>query len=175
MEFSPVLNTRKSLIDPYNEDINYNLCKSAMTGNVNKFMYYLSKGANINYQDPRAKYSVLHCATGNGYHNIVSLMLPYSNLKIDPVNSTGRTPLHFAARIGNIKCIQLLIQYGANINQQDFDGQTCLHLCARLNHVPAVKYLLSMGINNLILDKNNKMAIDLARLENNLEICKLLQ
>jgi hypothetical protein len=38
MEFSPVLN-RKS------DDINYNLCKSAMMGDESKFLYWIKRGA----------------------------------------------------------------------------------------------------------------------------------
>jgi ankyrin repeat protein len=167
MEFSPVLN-RKS------DDINYNLCKSAMMGDESKFLYWIKRGANINYQDPKAKYSVLHCAAGNGYHNIISLMLQYHHLKIDPVNSTGRTPLHFASRIGNVKCIQLLTQAGSNINYQDDEGQTSLHFCARLNHLPALKYLLSIGANKYIHDLHNHSPWDLARIESNISICQLL-
>lgn len=157
------------------EEINYNLCKSAMIGDNIKFNIHLSNGADINYQDPRAKYSVLHCATGNGYHNIISLMLQHPQLKIDPLNSTGRTPLHFASRIGNDKCLKLLIQSGSNVNIQDYEGQTCLHLCARLNHIQALKYLISVGANKYIMDKNGKTPYDLAKLEGNDEIVKLLQ
>ena len=169
MEFSPILN-RKYL----NSDINYNLCKSAMIGDLIKFKEYILKGANINYQDPKAGYSVLHCASGNGYHNIILYMLSFKNLNINCINSTGRTPLHFASRIGNIKCIQLLVSGGGNVNIQDNEGQTCLHLCARLNHISTLNYLLSIGANKYIYDKNNLLPLNLAQNENNIEIIKLL-
>jgi ankyrin repeat protein len=179
MEFSPVFSRKPtyptiSSLTSNKEELNYNLCKSAMMGNAEQFTLYLSQGADINYQDPRAKYSVLHCATGNGYHNIVSIMLQYYHLHIDPINSTGRSPLHFASRVGNEKCLRLLIEAGSNVNIQDQEGQTCLHLCARLNHIPAITYLLSIGANKYIRDNKGRSPFDLAKLEFNNQIIKLL-
>lgn len=157
--------------------LNYQLCKYAMTGNLDSFKeLLLNKDVDINYQYPTAKYSVLHCASGNGYHNIVQYMVKdyKDKLKINCVNSTNRTPLHFASRIGNIPCIKLLIEYKAEINIQDCDGETCLHYCARLNHIEAIKFLLNSGANKDIKDNKGKKSIDLAIEENNSEIIQIL-
>merc|ERR1712123_384914 len=47
-----------------------------------------------------------------------------------PHGKTGATALHVAAAKGYIKVINLLIQAGGEINQQDFDGWTPLHAAA---------------------------------------------
>ncbi|MDA8382557.1 MAG: ankyrin repeat domain-containing protein [Betaproteobacteria bacterium] len=39
-------------------------------------------------------------------------------------NSDGDTPLHMAAKGGNLKIEQLLIEFGANLNSRDKSGQT---------------------------------------------------
>ena len=60
------------------------------------------------------------------------------------------TPLIFAARMGNRKCAEILLDREASLDHQDIDGDTALHKAARYGHVV---------ILNLLLDRGAKMSI----------------
>jgi ankyrin repeat protein len=81
-------------------------------------------------------------------------------------------PIHVAADLGKIEILQILIEFGANINQKDSDGQTALHYAASNGYFEAVQYLLSSGIDSNILCNENQTALDLAT---DIEIIKILK
>jgi ankyrin repeat protein len=97
---------------------------------------------------------------------------------IDCVDSWGRTPLHAAAVSSNSKCLQVLINAGANVNKQCGERgeiKTALHLCAELGYSSNVETLLSAQSSFVIKDSNGMTAIDLARRNGHEECIKLLQ
>ncbi|XP_053608424.1 ankyrin repeat and SOCS box protein 3-like [Plodia interpunctella] len=55
------------------------------------------------------------------------------------------TPLHIASEQGRVELIQLLLDYDAMINVQDFDGDTPLHDAAMATEHEAVAILLHAG------------------------------
>jgi len=64
-----------------------------------------------------------------------------------PHVKTGATALHVAAAKGYIKVINLLIQAGGEINQQDFDGWTPLHAAAHWAQREACELLAENYVN----------------------------
>jgi len=64
-----------------------------------------------------------------------------------PHTKTGATALHVAAAKGYIKVINLLIQAGGEINQQDFDGWTPLHAAAHWAQREACELLAENYVN----------------------------
>lgn len=54
----------------------------------------------------------------------------------------GCSLLHLACLSGNLQMIELLLQFGANINLQDFHGRTPLHHCISRGNNPLAKFLL---------------------------------
>merc|ERR1712123_192405 len=64
-----------------------------------------------------------------------------------PHAKTGATALHVAAAKGYIKVINLLIQAGSEINQQDFDGWTPLHAAAHWAQREACELLAENYVN----------------------------
>ena len=59
--------------------------------------------------------------------------------------ATGQTALHFAAKAGEDKLVDLLLSKGANIEQRDLKGATPLFLAAEAKHKEVVKLLLQRG------------------------------
>ena len=57
----------------------------------------------------------------------------------------GFTPLHIAAKYGNIKVVQLLLQKDADPNVQGKNGLTPLHVATHYNHVNVALLLLENG------------------------------
>lgn len=97
---------------------------------------------------------------------------------IDCLDSWGRTPLHAAAVSSNSKCLQVLINAGADINKQcgpRGDSKTALHLCAELGYQSNVETLLSAQASFAIRDVNDLTALDLARRNGHENCVKSLQ
>jgi CheY-like chemotaxis protein len=64
----------------------------------------------------------------------------------DPLS--GNYALHFAARVGNLNILQLLIEsFGADVNNCSQKGCNALHVAAWRGFVECVKVLLSHGCN----------------------------
>ncbi|KAL8566978.1 hypothetical protein ACOMHN_059778 [Nucella lapillus] len=85
------------------------------------------------------------------------------------------TPLHRAARQGSERCLQLLLDHGADVNArvkpfESVEGQTCkfevgstaLHHAARGDHVKCVKLLLNFGADCNLTDDKHQTPLYLA-------------
>lgn len=97
---------------------------------------------------------------------------------INCVDSWGRTSLHAAAVSNNSKCLQVLINAGADINKQcgaRGDNKTALHLCAELGYLSNVETLLSAQVSFTVHDSNELTALDLAKRNCHEECVKALQ
>ena len=85
-----------------------------------------------------------------------------------------RTPLHFAARDGYSKAVQLLIDNGADVNCLDGDQATPLHEAAKNDHVETARMLLERGADINARQKWGVAPIHAASHENNVATVRLL-
>ena len=83
------------------------------------------------------------------YESMIENLLALDPLNVNAVDHAyigdGRTALHQAAAVGNASVMNLLIKYGANVNQKNTSGETPLHLAARFGHTEAAQILLLQG------------------------------
>ncbi len=78
------------------------------------------------------------------------------------VHSTAPSALHIAARNGDLKQIQVLINKGFKVNAEDHLSSTPLHVAALFGKTAAVSYLLQHGANIHDLTYDGYSAIQLA-------------
>ncbi|XP_068665658.1 ADP-ribosylation factor GTPase-activating protein AGD3-like [Aristolochia californica] len=74
----------------------------------------------------------------------------------------GCSLLHLACQTADLGMIELLLQYGANINATDANGQTPLHHCILRGRSAFAKLLLSRGADARAVDKEGKIPLQLA-------------
>ncbi|KAI3845951.1 hypothetical protein MKX03_013636 [Papaver bracteatum] len=74
----------------------------------------------------------------------------------------GCSLLHLACQTGDIGMIELLLQYGANINASDSRGRTPLHHCILRGRVAYAKLLISRGADPQAMDMDGKTSLQLA-------------
>ena len=67
-------------------------------------------------------------------------------------DSWGRTPLHWAARIGDEVAVETLISAGVNVNPQDHKQQAPLHFAAKNSSKRCLQLLLQAKANPVIKD-----------------------
>ena len=65
----------------------------------------------------------------------------------------GDSALHIASRMGSLPMLQLLLQYGAEVDSVSETGETCLHIACVRAQVECVKLLLQHGASVNAMDK----------------------
>jgi ankyrin repeat protein len=75
-------------------------------------------------------------------------------------DESGRTPLHYAAGVGE-SAVELLLSAGATVNAQAHDGRTPLHVAVDRGSVSAVDALLRAGANVELRDAQHRTPRDL--------------
>lgn len=67
---------------------------------------------------------------------------------INTKDSSGRTPLHIAAKMGDVKLGELLLQYNADKNAIDSHHYSVLDLAIESNHEKFVELLLCKSVDD---------------------------
>lgn len=89
-----------------------------------------------------------HVAASNGFEDILETLLdPANRGTIDPTNNFGETPLHFAARSGNLFSIHHLHRMGADVDKMTQYGHTPLAYAAACGNLAVVQALKEKGAN----------------------------
>jgi ankyrin repeat protein len=91
-------------------------CKNGTASNETEPLKLIEEGnTNINATTHllHGRCSALHYAAGNGMVKTVEALIS-RGVKVDPVDSEGRQPLHHAARMGHVAILKALIQAGAD-------------------------------------------------------------
>lgn len=74
------------------------------------------------------------------------------------------TPLHQAARAGDVDMLRLLIEAGADIEARAPGGATALHHAAYFGHPEVVRELLACGADHKAVDEAGYTPLQWARL-----------
>ncbi|CAO2829070.1 unnamed protein product [Amaranthus hypochondriacus] len=88
----------------------------------------------------------------------------------------GCSLLHLACEYADIGMLELLLQYGANVNASDSRGQTPLHRCILKRKASAARLLLLRGADPQAVDRESRTPLDIAKESNfdNPEVLSLL-
>ena len=90
-------------------------------------------------------YELLEEASFSGYFHLCKIALENGA----SVNNSNEQipPLHFAAEMGHVDVVELLIRNGANVNFLDKESQTPFHCAAIKKHADVVKRFFELGTN----------------------------
>lgn len=95
-------------------------------------------------------------------YDYVREALAKSNDFLFVIDYYGQTCYHWAAKLGNVKMLQLLIDNGKHLNQKDFKGRTPLYIAAYNNNKEICDLLLRNRGNIHLKDKNGLSPADVA-------------
>ena len=100
----------------------------------------------LTLQSANASDDVLfHAIQANDVGLITQSLSP--NTDINRPNSSGDSPLISAARIGNLKVMDLLLKHGANINQLDAKKRDILNIAISHKNPDLARWALANGID----------------------------
>ncbi|EGG23119.1 ankyrin repeat-containing protein [Cavenderia fasciculata] len=127
---------------------------------------------DINTRDNSGN-SVLHRVSIIGHPFAIKHVIG-RGARVNSVNNSGMTPLHYAA-CSNPHCVEVLLCYGSLLNSRDARGDTPLHYAVERGQQQIVSYLLFKGAKVNIINKiMERSAIHIASLKGYHTIIKLL-
>eukprot|EP00052_Salpingoeca_macrocollata_P024869 m.224313 g.224313 ORF g.224313 m.224313 type:complete len:1448 (-) comp22336_c3_seq2:1549-5892(-) len=110
------------------------------------------------------KEALLYRSVKMGSYDIVKYLLCDVRVNVNMVHSSGETPLHRAAAVGNQRMAALLLEHGANLEAKTPNGVTPLLQCAsRVKNLECLYLLLEYGARLGAIDNDGVCAKDLQR------------
>ncbi|KAL9643595.1 hypothetical protein ABK040_010207 [Willaertia magna] len=108
--------------------------------------YFMDKKLSVNDQNLQGN-TCLHICAYIGNLEIAELILSEKKVVVNQLNNQKRTPLQEAASRGHVALIELLINKGANIHQEDNNGMTALQIALNEEQQDTALVLLRFGSN----------------------------
>ncbi|KAL1954580.1 hypothetical protein VTO42DRAFT_915 [Malbranchea cinnamomea] len=120
----------------------------------------LERGAKVYSRTPTdgSPETLLHAVARFGHEATAEVLLRYG-MPVDLYSSWGFTPLHEAIKSRRLRMMQLLVDWGADVNAKvTTSGLTTLHVAARQG-VPFVRLLLENGADPNKLGRYSKSVL----------------
>ncbi|GFT69449.1 inversin [Nephila pilipes] len=135
----------------------------------------INHGANIYEKDANNRSAIHWCAIRG--HAYLCQVLILKGVDCNSLDSFGMTPLHYACNKGYLNCVSVLLETKAQLNIADMEGKMPLHLAVLSDHLGVVKLLCEYDadVNALTYHFCWKTLLDLALMNNNMEMVKLLR
>ncbi|XP_055620117.1 protein phosphatase 1 regulatory subunit 16A isoform X4 [Toxorhynchites rutilus septentrionalis] len=102
---------------------------------------------------------LLEAAARNDIAEVAKLL--QKGVTPDATNMDGLTALHQCCIDDNAEMLNLLLDFGANVNAQDSERWTPLHAAATCGHLNLVKILIARGANLLSVNADGNMPYDI--------------
>lgn len=136
--------------------------------------YLIKKGADVNAVNNVYRASALSVAAGKCDDPRVIRILLDNGADVTLRNKDGDTPLLVAAKFGKQKTVEMLLQAGAKIDEQN-QGYTALMIASRKGYRDLVHFLIEKHANLDLKNDAGKTALSLAREYGQAEIVELLE
>ena len=151
---------------------NQDIIKFVRDGDIQSIKNYIDCGYDLNVMDKNGYVPIIEAARSNQI--IIKLLLDNGANINKQETYTGSFALIIAALCGHISNVKILLEYGAEINANDYDGTTALICASIYDNIEIVKLLLNAGADIDKQDNQGDTALILAASNNNRETVEIL-
>lgn len=123
------------------------LMTCSRTGNVDAVRWLIEFGAQVNAKEPAQNQTAIMWAAAEKHAEVVKELIA-SHADLKAATKQGFTPIHFAARVGDIESLKLLMTAGINVNLLTggtASGYTPLLIATLRAQIDTALYLLDHG------------------------------
>ncbi|KAL6702197.1 ankyrin repeat-containing domain protein [Trichoderma pleuroticola] len=136
----------------------------------------LKRGVDLNTPTKDGWTPLVFTAKNGDLSKMRRLLTRYPNpAKVHLQDGSGKTPLWWATKFQKAAAIELLVDYGAEVNEVYTDGSTPLYEAVKNKDNNTVQLLVNRGANvNLRLANGSTLLIEATKLDDRLTACVLL-
>jgi ankyrin repeat protein len=127
------------------QDVNSTLIEAVREGRFGEVREIISSLGLSNSQDWSEGYVLLCDAIKCRHTEVVKVLLTFGSEVNNKSKESTETPLHFAAKNGDIQIVDMLLKRGARINAKNYDGHTPLHIAITHNKMEITELLVNQG------------------------------
>lgn len=150
------------------------LIQASSRGHVDAVRVLISRGADVNKQEPCNGWAALHAAAHFGHVPVIGLLVS-KGTSLDLRNNIGRATLHAAVFKGHVEAVTCLLDYGADINAKcSNEGSTPLRLAAQEGHLHIVDLLVLRGADVNLANVQQVTPLFTASEQGHLDVIKFL-
>lgn len=140
-EISHLLSVNPDLLSQYSPHGFTALAMAVHFGNEDIVRFLLRHGADPHlFSQNGYRVYPLHTAIDANFE-VIAKMLIEAGAEVNCVQSSGMTPLHFAAQNGNIELLIVLLEKGASVEYKNEHGKTASDLALAKGHQEIAKIL----------------------------------
>ncbi|KAM6941153.1 protein phosphatase 1 regulatory subunit 27b [Lycodopsis pacificus] len=96
----------------------------------------------------------------------IGLFIRAGRVNLDTIYHSGMAAIHEAVLSGNLECVKLLVNHGADVHQRDEEGWTPLHMACSDSFPHIARYLLKLGADPELENDCGEKPSDLIDLDN---------
>lgn len=145
-------------------------CRFASTSDCK---YLIEKGAKLCSTTGNGVTPLIAAVMGQNTE-LVAFLLNEHNLKANQYSSKRKSPLYYAAKIGSLDIVKLLMEKKASVNIPDEEERTPLYWASWNGFCGIVEYLINSGANVNQCNRKGKSPLYCASKRGRLNIVKLL-
>ncbi|KAL5568822.1 hypothetical protein UlMin_025397 [Ulmus minor] len=129
-----------------------------------------------NYKADSKGWDELHVAAAfDRTDEVLEVVKMRGSGSLDYRDREGRTPLHVAAGKGNIRCVKVLVESGADKDAKSRDGRTALYRAAASGDRSMVEMLLEMGADPTVASDRGRTPVEVARDKGHTKVAEMLE
>lgn len=120
-------------------------------------------------------YNILHHAVSQASIPVILILLDYFKFDVNIRSKNDQTSLMIACNYGYLEIIRILVERGAQINEQDNTKFSALLYSVKQGRIPQIAYLLHHKADINVRDANGCTAVHWAAYKNNVFLLKLFK
>lgn len=123
--------------------------------------FLIGRGAFVNPMI-REEYNILNTVCFCGRADVLRCLLENGADQDAKDNDTSETPMHECFAENVVECVEILVEYGADVNSPDMYGSTPLHKALSCGRFDSAKLLLENGANVETKNERGETPLDVA-------------